>query len=144
MSPKEYLSQVQRWKRRYETALERIQYIRSMADGVKAIRYDKDRVQSTPEGDQMAEYMVRLEQAEGRAKRDAERYFNAFETISKQIIMISPQMYADVLWLRYIQGKKLWDIAEELNFSYGYTKHLHGLALVEFGKCFPDHLKVST
>ena len=138
MKPKEYLMQALKYKRKYKHALEDLEYIRSMANGVTAIRYDKDQVQTSPENDQMANYMIRLEKAEARALKAAEDYFDFYEKIRAQINAITPQMYSDILWCRYISGMKLFDIAEDLNFSYGYTKHLHGLALIEFGKRFPE------
>ena len=138
MTTKEYLSQAMRYKRRYEMAMSEVEYVRSMADGVKAIRYDKDQVQSSPKNDQMVEYMIRLERAEDRAFNASEKYFEAYVTIQTQITMISPQLYSDVLWSRYIQGQRLWQIADEMNYSYGYIKHIHGLALLEFGKVFRE------
>ena len=140
MKPKEYLAQAQRLKRRYETALEELDTIRSMAGDVGAIRYDKDIVQSSPKNDQLAEYMIKLEKAETRALKASEEYFEAFVNISNQINMISPQTYSDILYLRYVHGMKLWDIAEELNYDYDWIRALHGRALSEFGKCFPESL----
>ena len=141
MTPKEYLSQALRLKRRYKAALSEIEHIRSMADGLKAIRYDKDQVQTSPDNDQMANYMIKLEKAETRALKASEDYFDFYEKIRAQINAIMPQLYSDILWYRYISGMKLFDIAEDLNFSYGYTKHLHGLALVEFGRRYRDELE---
>lgn len=144
MRPKEYLSQAQRLKKRYESALEDLEYIRTMADGVGAIRYDKDRVQASPENDRLADYMIRLERAESRVLHAAETYFSAYEDISGKIGKIMPGLYSDVLYLRYIRGMQLMDVAEDLNYSYEYIKHIHGLALVQFGKRFPEVLKDDT
>lgn len=144
MRPKEYLSQALKFKQRYERALEELEYIRAMASGVTAIRYDKDQIQKSPANDQLANYMIRLEAAEKRALKASEDFFSMSIQIWNEINAITPQNYSDILYMRYIQGMKLWDIAEELNFSYDYVKHMHGLALVEFGKRFPEALKVST
>lgn len=144
MKPKEYLSQALRLKKRYNRALEELETIRSMAGGVSAIRYDKDRVQSSPKNDQLAEYMIKLEKAENRALKLSEQYFTAYQTIKMQVEIMAPQIYADLLYLRYIQGRTLWQIAEETAYSYDRIKHLHGLALAEFGRIFPEALKVDT
>ena len=141
MKAKEYLSQALRLKRRYQNALEELEYIRNMASGVTAIRYDKDQIQSSPRNDQLALYMVRLESAENRALRLSEEYFSKYEQIRMYIDMMSPQLYADVLYLRYIQGEKLWQIADELQYDYDYIRSVHGKALHEFGECFPEALK---
>ena len=144
MKPKEYLSQALRFKRRYENALEELEYIRSMATGLTAIRYDKDQVQTSPENDQLANYMIRLEKAEKKALKASEDYFTAHEVIRMQIEIISPQLYADVLRLRYIKGRKLYEIADELSYSYEWLRIIHGRALREFGACFPEVLKQET
>ena len=144
MKAKEYLSQALRYKRRYENALEELEYIRSMATGLTAIRYDKDQVQTSPENDQLANYMIRLEKAEKRALKASEEYFKAHEVIRLQIEIISPQLYADVLHLRYIQGRRLYEIADELKYSYEWMRIIHGRALREFGKIFPEALKEET
>ena len=141
MKPKEYLLQAQKWKRRYEHAVEELEYVRSMASGVKAIRYDKDLIQSSPRNDQMADYMVRLEKAEARALEMSEKYFSAYTTTAMQIEQITPQLYADILYGRYIQGMRLWQIADELGYDYTYMRCIHGKALSEFGRSFPEALK---
>ena len=141
MKPKEYLLQALRCRRRYQTALEELEYIRSMATGLSAIRYDKDQIQTSPDNNQMANYMIKLEKAEAKALRASEDYFTKYVQIQHQIDIISPQLYADILYLRYIQGKKLWQIADELNYDYDYIRSIHGKALREFGLCFPNELQ---
>ena len=113
-----------------------MEYIRSMASGVSAIRYDKDLVQSSPQNDQMANYMIKLDKAENKAIKAAEEYFDNYIRIKEQINAITPQNYSDILYLRYISGMKLWDIADELNYDYDWIRQLHGRALAEFGKQF--------
>lgn len=136
MKPKEYLSKVMQLKRRYQNALEELEYIRSMASGVTAIRYDKDQIQSSPNNDQMANYMIRLEKAEARALKLSEEYFDQAILIRDQINSITPGNYSDILYLRYVQGLRLWEIADELGYSHDRIRHMHGMALVEFGKRF--------
>lgn len=141
MKPKEYLSQALRLKRKYTNALEELETIRSMASGVTAIRYDKDQIQSSPRNDQMAQYMIRLEKAEASAFKAAEEYFGRYEVIRMQIDMITPQLYSDLLYLRYIKGERLFEIADELNYDYDYIRSIHGKALHEFGEIFQEVLK---
>lgn len=144
MKPKEYLSKVMQLKRRYKNALEELEYVRSMASGVTAIRYDKDQVQTSPENDQMANYMIRLEKAEKRALKLSEEYFDQANLIRDQINSITPGNYSDILYLRYVRGMRLWEIADELNYSHEWVRILHGRALNEFGKRFPESLKEQT
>ena len=144
MTPKQYLQTLQQLRERYRHALEAIQEIRTMAESAGAIRYDKVNIQSSPDNDQMARYVVKLEKAEKRAVRLAEEYLDKMTEIRDQINMVSPQVYSDVLYLRYVNGMKLWDIADELNYDYDWVRTLHGKALTEFGKIFPEALKEHT
>ncbi len=43
-------------------------------------------------------------------------------------------LYINILYMRYVDNKGLEDIAEELNYDYGYIRHKHGWAL----KCFDE------
>ena len=42
------------------------------------------------------------------------------------------QPYKLVLEKAYIQGKTLVTVASEMNYSYEYTKHMNGIALLKF------------
>lgn len=144
MTPKQYLGQALALKIKYQRALEDVTQIRALAESAGAIRYDKVNIQSSPDNDQMANYMIRLDKAESKAVRLSEQYFEKYILIRQQIEQISPQIYSDILYLRYIHGLKLWKIADELNYDYDWLKHLHGRALTEFGKVFADQLKEHT
>lgn len=144
MTPKQYLQQLSRLKAKYKRALEDVQQIREMMESAGAIRYDKVNIQSSPNNDQMANYMVKLDAAEKRAVTLAEQYLDKYTQIREQIEQVSPQTYGDILYLRYVQGMKLWDIAEELNYAFQWVRVLHGRALVEFGKLFPEAMEEHT
>ena len=141
MTPKQYLSSIKIYKERYRRAIEDVEQIRSLMTSAGAIRYDKLNIQSTPTDDAMARYVIKLEKAEKRAIRTADEYLEKFIEIRDQINMISPQLYSDILYLRYVHNMKLDDIADELNYDYGWIRIVHGKALTEFGKVFPEVLK---
>ncbi len=42
--------------------------------------------------------------------------------------------YIEVLFRRYVEGKRLLDIAKECGFTYQYIRHLHGKALEAFSQ----------
>jgi len=144
MTPKQYLQQLSQLKAKHKRAQEDLLQIREMMESAGAIRYDKVNIQSSPDNDQLANYVIKLERAEKRALKLADQYLEQYMVIREQINQISPQMYSDVLYLRYVLGMKLWDIADELNYDYDWLRHLHGRALAEFGKVFADQLKQHT
>lgn len=52
-----------------------------------------------------------------------------------EIILIlreMPTKYRDILWLKYIDGKSLQEIADEIPMAYDNVCRLHGEALNEF------------
>lgn len=139
MTAKEYLSEAIRLKRLIKKTESQIEDIKEMATSVGAIRYDKDNIQNSPKNDAMANYMIRLEAAESWARDLIIEYLEAYMTIEQQIRKIMPGIYADVLYLRYIDGKNLDQIAEELNYSADWIRHVHGYALRAFDQRFLKH-----
>jgi DNA-directed RNA polymerase specialized sigma subunit len=138
MTAKEYLSQAATLKRRIKQIEDRIEELRTEASSPKAIRYDKDMIQSSPSGDALANYMIRLDHEERKLIRMKEQYLDIHEEIRNRILLVRPDLYADVLYMRYLEGKSLVDIAEELLYSYIYVCKLHGRALLEFARKNPD------
>ena len=134
MKPKEYLLQAQKARNRYYRALEDIERIRTLAEGVKAIRYDKDNVQSSPDPDRFAEYMAKLDAAEAKLMKAADEYLTWYTTLREQIDSIEPEIYSDILNLRYIQMLPLWKIAEETGYTIRHVTRLHEYALAAFGR----------
>lgn len=138
MTVKEYLGQVEVLKRRIKQAEEQIKNIKIMATSAGAIRYDKDMIQSSPTNDKMVNYMIRLEKAEARYRSLVLKQFDICVKIENQIRMIMPSIYADVLYMRWIECKKLEIVADELNYSYEYIRQVHGRALQAFARKYPE------
>ena len=138
MTAKEYLSQAATLKRRIKQIEDRIEELRTEASSPKAIRYDKDMIQSSPSGDALTNYMIRLDHEERKLIRLKEQYLDIHEEIRNRILLVRPDLYADVLYMRYLEGKSLVDISEELLYSYIYVCKLHGRALLEFARKNPD------
>ena len=144
MTPKHYLMTAMRLAVKYKRALEDVEQIRELATSAGAIRYDKLNVQQSPDGDRLADYMDRLTKAEERSIRLSEQYYAAYTKIRDQIDEIQPEIYGDILHARYIRGLKLWQIADEMGYSFDRMRHLHGMALAAFGRHFPGLTKVDT
>lgn len=138
MTAKEYLSKAAVLRRRIKQVETRIEEIRAEVSSPKAIRYDKDMIQSSPSGDALANYMIRLDHEERKLIHLKEQYLDIHEEIRNRILLVRPDLYADVLYMRYLEGKSLVDISEELLYSYIYVCKLHGRALLEFARKNPD------
>ena len=136
MTSKEYLSQAAVLKRRIKQVEDRIEEIRTELSSPKAIRYDKDMVQSSPTSDALANYVIRLEKEESKLLKLKEQYLETREEIRMRLINVNPDIYSDLLYMRYLEQKTLVQIADELNYSYEWTCRLHGRALLAFSRIY--------
>ena len=136
MTAKEYLSQAAVLKRRIKQVEDRIEEIRTELSSPKAIRYDKDMVQSSPTSDALANYVIRLEKEESKLLKLKEQYLETREEIRTRLINVNPDIYSDLLYMRYLEQKTLVQIADELNYSYEWTCRLHGRALLAFSRIY--------
>ena len=136
MTAKEYLSQAAALKRRIKQVEDRIEEIRTELSSPNAIRYDKDMVQSSPTSDAFANYVIKLEKEESKLLKLKEQYIETYEEIRVRLISVNPDIYSDLLYMRYLEQKTLVQIAEELNYSYEWTCRLHGRALLAFSRIY--------
>lgn len=138
MTAKQYLSQAAVLKRRIKQVTDRIEELRTEAENPKAIRYDKDLIQKSATGDALANYMIRLDKEEQRLYNLKESYIDKYIEIRERISEVRPDLYADVLYMRYLENKTLVIIADELNYSYEWMCRVHGRALQDFSRRFDD------
>ena len=137
MTAKEYLSKIQTYRRTVQTYADRIEELYHDASGLRAIVYDKDRVQVSPEN--------KLEKIFEKIDREAEKYAKArvwYEVeVQKRVDQIAEMdrpEYCEILRLRYVElesdgnMKTLEQIACIMHLSFWRTAHLHGEALEAF------------
>lgn len=138
MTAKQYLSQAATLKRRIKQIEDRIEEIRTESSSPKAIRYDKDMIQSSPTGDALVNYMIRIEKEERKLYALKTKYLDTYEDIRTRLIAVNPDIYSDLLYMRYLEQKTLVQISEELSYSYEWTCRLHGRALQAFSRTHSD------
>lgn len=134
MNAKQYLMRA-RWLRdQIDRIGDKIFRLREEMTSTGAIRYDKISVQSTPEGDPLLKYITRLTDAEEKLVRLQAEYYEAYTTIAKQIDSIEPELFRQILSLRYLEDMTLHQIADRLRYSYEYIRNRHGAALKKFAE----------
>ena len=138
MTAQEYLNQAAELKRRIRQEEDRIKFIRSEMESPRPIRYDKDMIQKSTSGDAMERYMIKLEKEEKRLLKLKEKHIDTFHRIRQRILRVRPGLYADILYMRYLEEKSFNTIADELCYSYEWTCRLHGRALQDFARRNPD------
>lgn len=137
MTAKQYLSQVHAKRKRAMCLKLAEEDVRTRAEGLRAIVYDKDKVQVSA-SNKLEELMSDIVDAQ-------EKYAECIESLYRDILQIEQQIselpvqYAEMLRLRYIDFSKgrqltLSEIAKRMVISYSWARRLHGIALQAFDK----------
>lgn len=138
MRPKEYLMQIQRAKRTLREIESEIMEINErmafvshafgskIPSGNPETRSPQEKLTTT-----LIEWKERLGE-EALKEQEKTRFIIA------RIRALPCKAHSDILYDRYVRGHKLERIALDMNYSYEYVRHLHGLALAEFGRRYPE------
>ena len=106
------------------------------------IRYDLDKVQTSPE-DRLSQSVADLVAVERRQKRQIERLMSDIAKAEKLIEVMPTPEYRELIRLRYISGGlKLmtWEqVAEQMGYSSDHVRgKLHGKAIAEARRVWAD------
>ena len=139
MTAKEYLSKIQGYKQTLQKYVDRIEELYADASGLKAIVYDKDRAQVSPE-DRMEKIFIKIEAEVEKYARARIRYERELHKRIDMIGALDNAQYIQILTLRYIDGKRWEEIACLMNYSFRHVTRLHGQALAAFTARYKDVL----
>lgn len=136
MTAKEYLMKIQIHKRSIESIQQKIEMLYNEAAGIKAIVYDKDHVQTSPDN-RFEEMMIRIDAECSKWVRMRIRYEREVRKRVNQINKLGNPDYSELLMLRYVdledgRQRSLEEIAYRMHKSYPRIKHMHGEALEAF------------
>lgn len=141
MTAREYLSKVQRLQTIIEQKQERIKEIWESASTVRAVRFDLEKVQGGGHSDKIGEAVAKIVDLETEVENDIVNLVYRQHEITNQIHKLANPNYMKLLYKRYIEGKDLQTIADEINFTYQYVLELHGKALKAFEAANKDILQ---
>lgn len=140
MTAKEYLSKIQTYRRIMQSYADRIEELYHEASGLKAIVYDKDRVQVSPE-QKMEKIFGQIDDIAEDYVKARRRYEVEVRKRTEQIAGMERAEYAELLRMRYVDGMNLLQITLAMKdkdggqrYSYDHIKHMHGWALSAFQK----------
>lgn len=131
MRAKEYLSTIERMELDIRAKRERLREVENRCKNVGAIRYDKDKVQSSVKNrheEMMARYLdmqMELEEEILALERKKNEIVAQLERMSNPIFKV-------MLMMKHCEGKNWEQIAEELHFSYGYVRNMSKKAYEAF------------
>lgn len=136
MTAKEYLNGVRQKELHCRMLHEKIEELYAQAGGLKAITYDKDRIQVSPEN-RLEELVIRIEEVSAEYAKEIVKCRREVEKITAQIDGMENPLYKEVLRYRYVEsdhGRRMSfeKISCLMHKSFDWVRHLHGAALQEF------------
>lgn len=138
MTGKEYLSQYRRLKSRIKGKKAQVAELRESLLELRAIRYDLDKVDSSPSGDNILNGLIKLEDKCDSIARDITAMTELSDEITNRIGRMKSPVLMDLLTRYYILGESFEQIAVGLNYSYKTVLNYHGEALIEFEEVNED------
>ena len=109
------------------------QRVRDDVMNLKAIEYDKDKVNNSHIGD-LSDAIAALEKYAERVNAKWDELIAMREEAKAQIEQIEDGRCREVLMRRYLQGDSWEYIAVGMGYSFRQVLRIHGAALVEFTK----------
>ncbi len=141
MTAKEYLQQLYRADVIINQRIQEKADLRSRLSSIGSMDYVKDRVQtSLPAGAGYEREIVKLVDLENEIDGLIDVYVDLKHKIIGEIHNLRKSDHIKLLYKKYVEYKRLEVIAVEMNYTYQYIKELHGYALQEFSKTYPNLL----
>lgn len=140
MTAKEYLRQLKNLKVKIDQRrLERDRLI-AEAMGNSSPRLTVDKVQTSISGDTMGDKLADAADIQREVDWLINKLIADRHRIIGEIHTLTDARYIQILYLHYVEGKRLEDVAEIMikpngkPYSYDHIASLHGMALQEFGR----------
>ncbi len=131
MTGREYMETIRKVKREIRMIMDDIERETVLAAGVKAIRYDVDKVQTSPAGDRMADIIARITEDTDRLNERISYLLDLEETARRILVNLRDES-ARVLELHYLDGLSWVAISERMGYSDKHVFKLYDRALQEF------------
>ena len=130
MSAKQYLKQIWYIEGRVKRDKERLAELELTVDGMKAITYDKDKVQSSPI-DMMSERIEELVDLKTKIVEEiAELEIKKSEVLAL-IHTLNNENMEQLLYLRYLMHQNFYEISDRMEYTLRQLHRIHAQALKE-------------
>jgi Ribonuclease G/E len=128
MKSKDYLEQIRILDRLINNKLQELEQLEALATKVTSVN-SGDRVQASGSQDKMADTVIKILELKQEINADIDRLVDLKCEIIPMIDAVQDADLIDVLYKRYIQGKKWEEIALEMHYTFRWVLKLHGRAL---------------
>ena len=139
MSAKNYLNRVRILNIAINSKINQLRELNEMKTAIGSPMRTDDPVQTSKSGEApYARIVERIAEIEQEIRDGISCYTDTKARIIEEISALSRPEYVDLLVRRYFNFERLEQIAYEMHYSYDHVIRLHGLALSEFEKLYPD------
>lgn len=130
MTGKEYMKQIRDIHREIRLLEEQIIRQEVYASSAKAIRYDLDKVQTSPVGDSMADIIADIVESTHKLRDMIYRLMKKEDEARTYLVKLREE-HERVLVLHYFDGLKWEDVAEKIGYDDKYIYDVKNKALDE-------------
>jgi len=124
MTTREYLGQIQRCNKIISNKYIEIEQLKSHAMGLNSFSYG-ERVQTSHSHDKMGDLVSKIVDLQSEIQDITYEYIEIRSEVVRTIDSVKNPVLYDILFKKYIEGKPLNIIADEVGYSYQRTKELH-------------------
>ena len=135
MGSKEFLNKIRYIDMMINCKLEQVAELRSMLlPG--AIRYDKDKVQTSNNADSISDTVSKIMELEEKINTDIDELVELKSVARENIERMGNDVEKVILYKRYFNNESFENIAVECGYSWRHIHRLHGEALKNFDKIY--------
>lgn len=131
---REYLNQIQRYEKIIHNKYIEREQLRSHATGLKSFCYESERVQTSGSHDMIGDLVAKIVDLESEITALTNEYIERRTEIIRTIDSVENSVLYEILFKKYVEGKSLGVIADEIGYAYQWTKSLHLTAIAEVQK----------
>ena len=135
MSSKEFLNKIRYIDMMINCKLEQVAELRSMLLP-SAIRYDKDKVQTSNNADSISDTVSKIMELEEKINTDIDELVELKSVARENIERMENDVEKVILYKRYFNNESFENIAVECGYSWRWIHKLHNDALKNFDKIY--------
>lgn len=132
MNTREYLNQIQRYDRVIRNKYVELEQLEAHATGLSS--FYGDRVQTSGSQDKIGDLVAKIVDLQSEIADDTNEYLEKKTQVIKTIDSVKNSVLYDILFKKYVEGKTLDIIADEIGYSYQRIKELHLSAIATVKK----------
>ncbi len=138
MKAKEYLQQLRRMDTAIGQKIRELEDLRAIAMRAGGVRYAENKARPSYTDAPYSRVIDRMVDLDAEINREIDGFVDKKHKMINQIQRLPNGRYAEILYKRYVEYKQLEMISAEMHYTYQYTKELHGYALQEFERTYPN------